>query len=120
MPLSIAGIRVQASGSNPYFPQSKQNWLPSRPDDSSMQKKAPRECWLDRGAAARLGWGQELSGAEHSNGGNRMSPTWARKESKRWRYCVSQAALQGDKSKAGSIVRVPAADETLVTEAFAK
>jgi hypothetical protein len=67
MPLSIAGIRVQASGSNPYFPQSKQNRLPSRPDDSSMQKKAPRECWLDRGAAARLGWGQELSGAEHSN-----------------------------------------------------
>jgi site-specific DNA recombinase len=50
-----------------------------------------------------------------------MSPTWARKESKRWRYYVSQAALQGDKSKAGSILRVPAADvETLVAEALGK
>ena len=47
-----------------------------------------------------------------------MSPTWARKGSKRWRYYVSQAALQGDKSKVGSIVRVPAAEvEALVTEA---
>jgi hypothetical protein len=50
-----------------------------------------------------------------------MSPTWARKGSKRWRYYVSQAALQGDKSKAGSIVRVPAANvEALVTEAVVK
>ena len=50
-----------------------------------------------------------------------MSPTWARKGSKRWRYYVSQAALQGDKSKAGSILRVPAADvETLVAEALGK
>jgi site-specific DNA recombinase len=50
-----------------------------------------------------------------------MSPTWARKGSKRWRYYVSQAALQGDKSKAGSIRRVPAADvETLVTETLGK
>ena len=37
------------------------------------------------------------------------------------RYYVSQAALQGDKSKAGSILRVPAVDvETLVTEALGK
>jgi site-specific DNA recombinase len=50
-----------------------------------------------------------------------MSPTWARKGSKRWRYYVSQAALQGDKSKAASIQRVPAADvEELVAEAIAK
>ena len=50
-----------------------------------------------------------------------MSPTWARKGSKRWRYYVSQAALQGDKGKAGSILRVPAADvETLVAEALGK
>ena len=36
---------------------------------------------------------------------------------KRWRYYVSQAALQGDKSKAGLILRVPAADvETLVAQ----
>jgi hypothetical protein len=38
-----------------------------------------------------------------------MSPSWAKKGPKRWRYYVSQAALQGDKSKAGSVVRVPAA-----------
>jgi site-specific DNA recombinase len=50
-----------------------------------------------------------------------MSPTWARKGSKRWRYYVSQAALQGDKSKAGSIVHVPAADvEALVSKALVR
>jgi hypothetical protein len=50
-----------------------------------------------------------------------MSPTWAREGSKRWRYYVSQAALQGDKSKAASILRVPAADvEELVVEAVGK
>ena len=62
-----------------------------------------------------------LMGKLYDDGGNRMSPTWARKGSKRWRYYVSQAALQGDKSKAGSILRVPAADvETLVAEALGK
>ena len=62
-----------------------------------------------------------LTGKLFDNGGNRMSPTWARKGSKRWRYYVSQAALQGDKSKAGSIVRVPAADvEAVVAEAVGK
>ena len=60
-----------------------------------------------------------LAGKLYHDGGNRMSPTWARKGTKRWRYYVSQAALQGDKSKAGSILRVPAADvETLVAEAL--
>ena len=60
-----------------------------------------------------------LAGKLYDDSGNRMSPTWARKGSKRWRYYVSQAALQGDKSKA--ILRVPAADvETLVTEALGK
>jgi hypothetical protein len=40
---------------------------------------------------------------------------------KRWRYYVSQAALQGDKSKAASILRVPAPDvEELVAEAVGK
>jgi site-specific DNA recombinase len=59
-----------------------------------------------------------LIGKLYDDGGNRMSPTWARKGSKRWRYYVSQAALQGDKSKTGSILRVPAADvEELVAEA---
>jgi site-specific DNA recombinase len=62
-----------------------------------------------------------LMGKLYDDGGNRMSPTWAGKGSKRWRYYVSQAALQGDKSKAGSILRVPAAEvETLVTEALGK
>ena len=34
-----------------------------------------------------------LAGKLYDDGGNRMSPTWARKGSKRWRYYVSQAAL---------------------------
>ena len=59
-----------------------------------------------------------LTGKLYDDTDRRMSPTWARKGSKRWRYYVSQAALQGDKSKAGSVLRVPAADvETFVTEA---
>jgi site-specific DNA recombinase len=49
-----------------------------------------------------------LTGKLFDDRGNRMSPSWAKKKSKRWRYYVSQAALQGDKSKAGSVVRVPA------------
>ena len=50
-----------------------------------------------------------------------MSPTWATKGSKRWRYYVSQAALQGDRSKAGSIVRFPAGVvEALVADAIGK
>jgi site-specific DNA recombinase len=62
-----------------------------------------------------------LAGKLYDDGGNRMSPTWAGKGSKRWRYYVSQAALQGDKSKAGSSLRVPAADvEELVAEAVGK
>ena len=62
-----------------------------------------------------------LAGQLYDDGGNRMSPTWARKGSKRWRYYVSQAVLQGDKCKAASILRVPAADvEALVTDAIAK
>jgi site-specific DNA recombinase len=62
-----------------------------------------------------------LAGKLYDDGGNRMSPTWVRKGSKRWRYYVSQAALQGEKSKAGSILRVPTADvETLVAEALGK
>ena len=49
-----------------------------------------------------------LVGKLYDDRGNRMSPTWARKESKRRLYYVSQAVLQGDNSKAGSILRVPA------------
>ena len=62
-----------------------------------------------------------LAGKLFDDRGNRMSPSWARKGSKRWRYYVSQAALQADKSKAGSIARVPAPYvEALVIEAVRK
>jgi site-specific DNA recombinase len=50
-----------------------------------------------------------LAGKLFDDRGNRMSPSWAKKGSKRWRYYVSQAILQCDKTKAGSIIRVPAA-----------
>lgn len=44
-----------------------------------------------------------------------------KKGPKRWRYYVSQATLQGQRSNAGSIVRVPAAHvEALVTAAVGK
>jgi hypothetical protein len=62
-----------------------------------------------------------LAGKLFDDRGNRMSPSWAKKGSKRWRYYVSQAALQGDKSKAGSVVRVPAATiEHCVADAISK
>jgi site-specific DNA recombinase len=62
-----------------------------------------------------------LMGKLYDDGGNRMSPTWTRKGSKRWRYYVSQAALQGDEGRAGSVVRVPASDvEALVSDAVGK
>src|SRR5277367_6198898 len=40
-----------------------------------------------------------LAGKLYDDGGNRMSPTWARKGSKRWRYYVSQAALEVTRAK---------------------
>jgi site-specific DNA recombinase len=59
-----------------------------------------------------------LTGKFFDDSDRRMNPTWAKKGSKRWRYYVSQAAQQGNKSKAASILRVPAADvEKLVAEA---
>jgi site-specific DNA recombinase len=62
-----------------------------------------------------------LAGKLFDDRGNRMSPSWASKGSKRWRYYVSQAALQGDNSKAGSVVRLPAAYvEGLVADAVTK
>ena len=90
----------------------------------------PQELWeqvqrglRDHRSAARTNRTRQssdalLMGKLYDDGGNRMSPAWARKGPKRWRCYVSQAALQGNKSKAGSIVRVPAGDvETLVAEA---
>jgi site-specific DNA recombinase len=62
-----------------------------------------------------------LAGKLYDDSNRRMSPTWARKGSKRWRYYVSQAAQQGDQSKAASILRVPAADvEEFVVRAVGK
>ena len=62
-----------------------------------------------------------LAGKLYDDGGNRMSPTWARKGSKRWRYYVSQAALQGDKSKAASSSAFrPPMSRVLVAEALGK
>jgi site-specific DNA recombinase len=62
-----------------------------------------------------------LMGKLYDDSNRRMNPTWAKKGSKRWRYYVSQTALQGDKSKGASILRVPAADvEKLVAEAVGK
>jgi site-specific DNA recombinase len=59
-----------------------------------------------------------LTGKFYDDSDRRMNPTWARKGFKRWRYYVSQMAQQSDKSKAASILRVPAADvEKLVAEA---
>jgi site-specific DNA recombinase len=59
-----------------------------------------------------------LIGKFYDDSDRRMNPTWARKGSKRWRYYVSQAAQQGDKIKAASILRVPAPDvEEVVAEA---
>jgi site-specific DNA recombinase len=62
-----------------------------------------------------------LAGKLFDDRGNRTSPSWAKKGSKRWRYYVSQAALQGAKSKAGSVVRVPATTiEHFVGDAISK
>jgi site-specific DNA recombinase len=60
-----------------------------------------------------------LTGKFYDDSDRRMNPTWAKKASKRWRSYVSQAAQQRDKTKAASILRVPAADvEKLVAEAM--
>ena len=62
-----------------------------------------------------------LVGKLFDDRGNRMSSTWARKGPKRWRYYVSQAVLQGEKAKAGSIARIPAAEiENRVVDALGK
>jgi hypothetical protein len=62
-----------------------------------------------------------LIGKLFDDRGNRMSPTWARKGPKRWRYYVSQAVLQGRNQDAGSVSRVPAPEiETRVADALRK
>src|ERR1700691_5229970 len=62
-----------------------------------------------------------LVGKLFDDRGNRMTPTWARKGSKRWRYYVSQAVLQGDKTRAGSVARVSAPEiECKIIDAIGK
>ena len=51
-----------------------------------------------------------LAGKLFDDRGNRMSPSYAAKGGKRWRYYVSRALLQGRKLDAGSLARVPAAE----------
>jgi site-specific DNA recombinase len=51
-----------------------------------------------------------LAGKIFDDRGNAMSPSYASKGGKRWRYYVSQALLQGRKADAGSLARVPAGE----------
>ena len=62
--------------------------------------------------------GALLAGKLFDDCGNRMSPSHAAKGGRRWRYYVSQAALQGRKHEAGSAARAPALEiEARVAEA---
>jgi DNA invertase Pin-like site-specific DNA recombinase len=56
-----------------------------------------------------------LAGRIFDDGGNRMTPSHARKRGIKYRYYLSSVLLQGQSGLAGSISRVPAAEiETLV------
>jgi hypothetical protein len=62
-----------------------------------------------------------LKGLLYDDAGNHMSPTRSGKNAKRYRYYVSQAILQHQDAKAGSLPRLPAHDlERLVTNAVLK
>jgi site-specific DNA recombinase len=63
--------------------------------------------------------GRPLAGRLFDDRGNAMSPTYTvRRGGRRYSYYVSQALLQNDKERAGSITRVPAAEiEKLVLKA---
>ena len=59
-----------------------------------------------------------LAGKLYDDRGNRMTPTWAAKGGKRWRYYVSQAILQGRKEDAGAVGGVAAEEvERLIRSA---
>jgi len=51
-----------------------------------------------------------LTGRIFDDGGNRMSPTHARKAGVKYRYYLSSALLHGIAERAGSVARVPAAE----------
>jgi hypothetical protein len=58
--------------------------------------------------AKRKGSAALLTGKLFDDGGNRMTPTYAQKGNRHWRYYVSQPILHGHKQRAGSVARVPA------------
>ncbi len=61
-----------------------------------------------------------LTGRLYDDRGNRMSPTHAVKLGLRYRYYVSTMLVQGRRSEAGSVPRVPASElEAVVLEAIA-
>ena len=60
-----------------------------------------------------------LQGRLFDDRGNRMSPTYAIKKGLRYRYYVSTMLVQGRKSEAGSVARVPATElERIVVDAI--
>ncbi len=64
--------------------------------------------------------GRPLAGRLFDDRGNAMSPTYTvKRDGRRYSYYVSQALLQNEKERAGSITRVPAAEiEKLVLKAL--
>ena len=112
------------SGGSPTRAKSHEGQhKPIVPQDlwDQVQQRLRDHLGAERAGRSRRASEALLAGKLFDDRGNRMSPSWARKGSKRWRYYVSQAALQGDKSKAGSIVRVPAPYvDALVIEAVRK
>ena len=64
--------------------------------------------------------GRPLAGRLFDDRGNAMSPTYTvRRNGRRYPYYVSQALLQNEKGRAGSIARVPAEEiERLVRKAL--
>ena len=62
-----------------------------------------------------------LMGRIFDDRGNRMTPSYARKAGKRYRYYLCSALTQGRAEQAGSVRRVPAPEiETLVIDAIRK
>jgi hypothetical protein len=60
--------------------------------------------------AKRSESGALLAGKLYDDKGNRMSPSFSRKNGVRYRFYVSSALLRGRKAAAGSVSRIPAAE----------
>lgn len=62
-----------------------------------------------------------LKGRISDDRGNRMTPSYASKKGKRYRYYLSSALAQGQAERAGSVRRIPAAEvEALVIDTVRK